>query len=89
MEKSRSEKELAWALDAMDSEQLLISQRLASCDPDIRQALYMTYQLAYRRGHQDAAPDTSVPLTDNPFSGPAIEGYVRRRRDLGRSESPF
>lgn len=87
MLQSRSEKDLAWAVAEMDAQQLLISQRLASCDPDIREALYMTYQMAFRRGHGIAAPDTPVPLVDNPFSGPAIEAYVRRRRTLGASDN--
>ena len=89
MEKSRSEKELAWAIEAIDGEQLLISQRLAACDPDIRQALYFTYQTAFRKGHTQGAPSAPVPLTENPFSGPAIEAYVRRRRSLRPDPDPF
>jgi len=76
-------------LESIDAEQLMISQRLAACDPDIREALYFTYQMAFRRGHAQAAPDTDVPITDNPFTGPAIEAYTRRRRDLSNPSSPF
>ena len=89
MQKTRSEEEVARLLGLMDAEALRASQRLASCDPDIRSALHHAYSMGYRLGWLQHIDGQVAPADANPFSGPAIEAFIRRTRDLRIHQDPF
>lgn len=89
MQKSRSEEEVARVMGLMDAEALRASQRLATCDPDIRSALHHAYSMGYRKGWLRHQYGNAEPDTDNPFTSSSIESFIQRMRFLGPDRESF